>query len=344
VVLWLAYQEEEPMDPVCTIDAREGTAPVSDLLVEFGGWLDRQRGLAPITIDNYCWNVKQFLAALPQPTQVSASLLDAGTITAFMVEYCRDRNTNSAKSMARSVRSFLRFAHATGRTSAQLWGAVPVAAGWRLASLPKSVPAADLERLVAVAARWRLTATDRRDYAILLLLARLGLRRGEVASLGLDDIDWRAGELTVVGKGDRAERLPLPTEPGEAIAAWLVEGRPECQTRSVFTTLRPPGRPLSSGAIGHVVARACRDAGLDRIGAHRLRHTLATGMLRAGASLSEVGQVLRHRSASSTAIYAKVDEVALRPLARPWPGTAPASANADDAARSLVRPWPGSRS
>jgi len=206
------------------------------------------------------------------------------------------------------------------------------------------VSAADLERLLAVAARWRWTATDRRDYAILLLLARLGLRRGEVAGLDLDDIDWRAGELTIVGKGERVERLPLPAEPGEAIAAWLVNGRPECTTRSVFTTVRPAGRPLSPGAIGHVVARACQDAGLDRIGAHRLRHTLASDMLRAGASLSEVGQVLRHRNVGSTAIYAKVDEVALRPLARPWPGTAPAGANADDAARSLAQPWPGSRS
>ena len=332
------------MDPVSTADAREDTASVSDLLIEFGGWLDRQRGLAPITIHNYCWHAEQFLAALPQPTQVSVSLLDAGTVTAFMVEYCRDRNTNSAKSMARSVRSFLRFAHATGRTSAELWGAVPSSSGWHLASLPRCVPVADLERLLAVAARSRFTATGRRDYAILLLLARLGLRRGEVASLRLDDIDWRAGELTVAGKGNRVERLPLPAEPGEAIVAWLTDGRPECETRSVFTTLRPPGRPLSSGAIGHVVGTACRTAGLARIGAHRLRHTLATAMLRAGASLPEVGQVLRHRSARSTAIYAKVDEVALRPLARPWRGTAPGAAGSDDAARSLARPWPGSRS
>jgi len=139
------------MDPVCTADACEGTASVSGVLVEFGEWLGRQRGLAPITVDNYCWNVEQFLGALPQPTQVSVSLLDAGTVTAFMVEYCRDRNTNSVKSMARSVRSFLRFAHATGRTSVGLWGAVPVSAGWHLASLPRSVPATDLEHLLAVA-------------------------------------------------------------------------------------------------------------------------------------------------------------------------------------------------
>jgi integrase/recombinase XerD len=344
VVLSLAHQEEEHMDLVSTAGTREDTASVSDLLIEFGGWLDRQRGLAPVTIHNYCRHAEQFLAVLPDPAQVSVSFLDAGTVTAFMVGYCRDRNTNSAKSMARSVRSFLRFAHATGRTSAELRGAVPSSSGWHLALLPRSVPAADLELLLAVAARSRFTATGRRDYAILLLLARLGLRRGEVASLRLDDIDWRAGELTVVGKGNRVERLPLPTEPGEAIVAWLTDGRPECGTRSVFTTLRPPGRPLSSGAIGHVVGTACRRAGLARIGAHRLRHTLATAMLRAGASLPEVGQVLRHRSAMSTAIYAKVDEVALRPLARPWPGTTPGAAGSDDAARSLARPWPGSRS
>jgi site-specific recombinase XerD len=331
------------MDPVHTAVAREDAASVSDVLIEFGEWLDRQRGLAPITIHNYRWHAGQFLAALPGPAEVSMRLLDAGTVTAFMVEYCRDRNTNSAKSMARSVRSFLRFAHATGRTSAELWGAVPSSSGWHLASLPKSVPAADLERLLAVAARSRFTATGRRDYAILLLLARLGLRRSEVAGLRLDDIDWRSGELVVVGKGTRVERLPLPAAPGEAIVAWLTDGRPECETRAVFTTLRPPGRPLSPGAVGHVMAGACRTAGLARIGAHRLRHTLATAMLRGGASLPEVGQVLRHRSAMSTAIYAKVDEASLRRLTRPWPGTAPGAAGPDDA-RSLARPWPGSRS
>ncbi|WP_433600736.1 tyrosine-type recombinase/integrase [Nocardia sp. CA-135953] len=330
------------MNPEYTSDARAGAASVSELIAEFGQWLDSQRGLAPITVGNYRWNAAQFLADLPQPIQVSLGFLDAGTVTRFMVEYCRDRNTNSAKTMARSVRSFLRFAHATGRTSTQLWSAVPASASWHLASLPRSVPTVDVERILAVAAGWRSTPTSRRDYAILLLLARLGLRRGEVAALGLDDIDWRAGELTVVGKGERVERLPLPVEPGEAIAAWLVDGRPECRTRSVFTTLRPPGRPLSAGAIGHIVGSACRDAGLARIGAHRLRHTLASSMLRAGASLSEVGQVLRHRNPMSTAIYAKVDESALRPLAQPWPGTAPAAG--DDDARNLVRPWPGARS
>lgn len=321
--------------------ARDDLSSGSEVLAEFGGWLDRQRGLAPVTVHNYCWNAGQFLAALPEPASVSVGLLEAGTVTTFMVTYCRDRNTNSAKSMARSVRSFLRFAHATGRTSATLWGAVPSSSGWHQASLPRSVPEVDVERMLATTRRLGFTVTGRRNHAILLLLTRLGLRRGEVAGLGLDDIDWRAGELTVVGKGHRVERLPLPAEPGEAIVAWLTDGRPECVTRSVFTTIRPAGRPLTPAAVGHVVGTACRNAGLDPIGAHRLRHTLATAMLRAGASLPEVGQVLRHRSARSTAIYAKVDEVALRPLARTWPGTAPA---ADTAAQELARPWPGARS
>ena len=328
---------------VCGAVDDEVSVSVGGLLIEFGEWLDRQRGLSPITVGNYCWNVEQFLRSLPRTVQISVRLLDAETVTAFMVEFCRDRNTNSAKSMARSVRSFLRFAHATGRTSIELWGAVPAPAGWHLASLPKSVPAGDVERLLQVAGlRARFSATGRRDHAVVLLLVRLGLRRGEVAALGLGDIDWRAGEIVVVGKGNRVERLPLPVQPGEALAAWLADGRPSCETRSVFTTVSPPGRPLSPGAVGHIVGSLCGTAGIDRIGAHRLRHTLASDMLRAGASLAEVGQVLRHRSMRSTTIYAKVDEVALRPLARPWPSTIPRMEGSPETARELlVRPWLG---
>lgn len=181
------------MSQVRTADAGQGAGPLDELVVEFAGWLDGQRGLAPVTVQNYCWHAEQFLGWLSPHVLRSMGLLDAGMVTAFMVEFCRDRNVNSAKSMARSVRSFLRFAHATGRTSTGLWGAVPSSSGWHLASLPRSVPAADLEHLLVVAADARRTATGRRDYAILLLLARLGLRRGEVASLKLDDINWRAG-------------------------------------------------------------------------------------------------------------------------------------------------------
>lgn len=328
------------MQSVMTAGAGHDTA--GDLLVEYGVWLDRQRGLAPVTVKNYCANVQSFVASLPSPVGVSIAGLDARVVTEFMTDFCRGRNTNSAKSMARSMRSFLRFAHATGRTRTELSGAVPSSAGWRLAALPKAVPATDIQRLVGVAMRGaRLSPTGQRDYAVLLLLTRLGLRRGEVAALGLDDIDWRAGELTIVGKGDCLERLPLPADAGEAIVAWLRGGRPATSpTRSVFTTVRPVGRPLTGSAVGHIVHGIADRAGVAPIGAHQLRHTLATEMLRAGATLMEVGQVLRHRSVRSTAIYAKVDEIALRPLARPWPGTTPAVSDAVDADRFLVRPWP----
>jgi site-specific recombinase XerD len=322
-----------------SVDVVVDDGSVEGLLLEYGMWLDRQRGLASVTVRNYRKMVRSFLGVLVSPAEDAVRELDARTVTAFMVEYCRDRNISTAKSMARSVRSFLRFAHATGRTRVGLWGAVPASTGWHLAGLPCVVPASDIERLLAVAACARSTAAGRRDYAILSLLARFGLRRGEVVRLRLEDIDWRAGEITVVGKGDRVERLPLLAEPGEAIAAWLVDGRPRCDARTVFATVRTPFRPMSPGAIGHVVATACQRAGLPRIGAHRLRHTLATEMLRAGASLPEVGQVLRHRSDRSTAIYAKVDEKALWPLARRWP-----AAGVGQELRPLARRWPGAQS
>lgn len=322
------------------VDVVERDRLIEGLLWEYGGWLDRQRGLAPVTVRNYCNMLRPFLAGLALPIEDTVSELDGAAITAFMIGYCGGRNTPTVKAMARSLRSFLRFAHATGRTRAELWGAVPASAGWRLAGLPSAVPVAELERVLGLAERKRTTATGRRDYAILSLLARLGLRRIEVARLELHDIDWRAGEITIVGKGDRVERLPLLHEPGQAIAAWLVDGRPVCQTRTVFTTVMPPVRAMSSGAIGHVVATACHWAGIPRIGAHRFRHTLATEMLRAGASLPEVGQVLRHRSDQATAIYAKVDDQALRPLARRWP----TAASPPEYLRPLARKWPGVQS
>jgi site-specific recombinase XerD len=198
-------------------------------------------------------------------------------------------------------------------------------AGWRLSDLPKGLEQAQLRRLLGSCDR--RTPTGRRDYAILLLLARLGLRAGEVARLSLDDIDWRRGEITVLGKANRAERLPLPADVGAAIAAYLRHGRPGTAVgRSAFVRVRAPHRVLTTGGVTMVVCDAARRAGLGRMYAHRLRHTAATAMLRAGSPLAEVGQVLRHRSALTTAIYAKVDRDALVVLARPWP-----VGNSDDA-------------
>jgi integrase/recombinase XerD len=288
------------------------------LLVEFGTWLDRERGLSPVSVRCYCKQAKAFLVATGGPGAVSG--LDAGKVTAFMVEHSRDRNSWSAKAMVTSLRAFLRFAHATGRIAAPLVGAVPAVASWRLAVLPQGLSAVETGRLLEGCRRE--TAAGLRDYAVLSLLARLGLRGAEAAGLQLGDIDWRVGEIAVTGKSSRVERLPLPAPAGEALAAWLTDGRPRCESRAVFVTVRRPYRQLTPEAVRAVMGRACDRAGLARRGAHRLRHALATEMLRAGASLPEVGPVLRHRSQLSTSVYAKVDQNALRPLARPWPAGA----------------------
>jgi site-specific recombinase XerD len=191
---------------------------------------------------------------------------------------------------------------------------------WRLAGLPQALEPGQVAALLASCDRG--AAAGRRDFAMLTLMARLGLRAGEVAALSLDDIDWRAGELTVRGKGNRSERLPLTADAGEAIAGWLRAGRPEPfeGTRQVFLRVRAPHRGLTSGGVTQAVFSAGQRAGAGPVCAHRLRHSAATGMLRAGAPLPEIGQVLRHRRLLSTAIYAKTDTQALRILARPWPG------------------------
>jgi integrase/recombinase XerD len=288
------------------------------LLAEFRTWLDRERGLAAVSVRCYSKQAKAFLAAVGGRGAVSG--LDAGKVTAFMVDHSKDRNGWSAKAMVTSLRAFLRFAHATGRTAVPLAGAVPAVASWRLSALPRGLSQAEIGRLLAGCDRE--TAAGLRDYAVLSLLARLGLRGAEAAGLRLGDIDWRAGEIAVTGKGSRTERLPLPAPAGEALAAWLTDGRPRCGSRAVFVTVRRPYRQLTPEAVRAVMGRACDRAGLERRGSHRFRHALATEMLRAGASLPEVGQVLRHRSMLSTSVYAKVDQDALRPLARPWPGGA----------------------
>jgi site-specific recombinase XerD len=301
------------------VDAGRGPEARGDsagLLAEFRTWLDRERGLSPVSVRCYSKQVRYFLAAMGGPGAVGG--LDAGKVTAFMVEHSRDRNGWSAKAMVTSLRAFLRFAHATGRTAVPLAGAVPAVASWRLSALPRGLSQAEIGRLLAGCERGAVAGL--RDYAVLSLLARLGLRGAEAAGLQLDDIDWRAGEIAVTGKGSRTERLPLPAAAGEALAAWLTDGRPRCESRAVFVTVRRPHRQLTPEAVRAVMGRACDRAGLERRGSHRFRHALATEMLRAGASLPEVGQVLRHRSLLSTSVYAKVDQDALRPLARPWPG------------------------
>jgi site-specific recombinase XerD len=295
-----------------------GAGPAEAILARFRSWLAGERGLSAATVRCYAKQARKFLEQLPVPLDAALAQLGAGQVTSFMVGYCQGRNPESAKAMVTAVRALLRFLHVAGDVPVPLAGAVPAVAGWRLASLPRGLDAAVVSRLLASCDRG--TITGRRDLAILTMLARLGLRGAEVTALELADMDWRGGEVAIRGKGGRIERLPLPAEAGEAVAAYLIAGRPRCDARTVFCTVRAPYRRLSPAAIRGIMAQACRRAGLSRAGAHRLRHSLATEMLRAGASLPEVGQVLRHRSQLSTSVYAKVDETALRVLTRPWPG------------------------
>jgi site-specific recombinase XerD len=295
--------------------------PVEELLARYHRYLIVERGLGGPTAHGYLDAVRPFLAGRTgQEGGLELAGLTAADVTAFVLAACPGRAIGPAKLTVTALRSLLGFLHVDGVLPVPLGEAVPSVAGWRLCGLPRALEAEQVDRLLEVCDRHH--AAGRRDLAILLLLVRLGLRAGEVAALNLDDIDWRAGELTVRGKGNRAERLPLPTDVGEAIADYLRDGRPATAAgRPVFVRLKAPLQQLTSGGITQVVFAAGQRAGLGKLHAHRLRHTAATAMLRAGAPLAEVGQVLRHRRALSTAIYAKVDRQALAVLARPWPGT-----------------------
>jgi site-specific recombinase XerD len=299
----------------------EAEAPLDRLLERYRRFLTVERGLAPTTACGYLAAVRPFLAGRVTLTGLDLADLTAADITAFVAAHCPGQAHGSARLTVTALRSLLGFLHVEGILPRSLAASVPRVASWRLASLPRGLTGAEVERLLASCDRSR--ASGRRDVAILTLLVRLGLRAGEVAGLGLDDIDWRAGELVVSGKGDRTERLPLPADIGEAIVEYLRYARPaSAQGRAVFVRVKAPHRALSSTGVSQIVADAARRADLGVVHAHRLRHTAATEMLRAGGSLAEIGQVLRHRRVHTTAIYAKVDRRALRDLARPWPGGA----------------------
>jgi site-specific recombinase XerD len=308
------------LTPLGVLPAPEVIAPgpVEELLGRYRDYLLGERGLTAGTARGYVDAVRPFVAGRVNDDVLELAGLSAADVIGFVLAGCPGRAVGSAKLIVTALRSLLGWLHLTGAVPASLTAAVPSVAGWRLSGLPKGLEPGLLRRLLA--APDRRTPTGRRDYAVLLLLARLGLRAGEVACLGLDDIDWRRGQLAVRGKGDRVERLPLPPDVGAAIAAYLRRGRPgTVEGRSVFVRVHAPHRALTNGGVTMVVFDAARRAGLGKIHAHRLRHTAATAMLRAGSPLAEVGQVLRHRSPLTTAIYAKVDREALAVLARPWP-------------------------
>jgi len=297
------------------------STPVEVVLENYHRYLAAERGLAPSSMPYYERIARLFLAEAAATGTEQLAGLTSADVTGFVLRESRRHSVGTAKQLVTMLRSLLRFLYLQGMTERPLAAAVPAVAGWRLMGLPRGLGAAEVTALLNSCAR-RSTA-GRRDYAILLLLVRLGLRAGEAAAIDLDDVDWRRGEIVIRGKGRREERLPLPVDVGEAVADYLRWSRPpDNMGRSLFVTVRAPYRAISAAAVASVVRAAARRAGLSSVGAHRLRHTTATAMLRAGAGLTEVGQVLRHRTAMTTAIYAKVDRSALRGLVRPWPGGA----------------------
>jgi integrase/recombinase XerD len=302
-------------------------SPVEELMALYRDYLVGERGLAAETVRCYVLQGRKFLDELAEPLEVALRRLDAAVVVSFIMGQTRgSASVWSAKTLVTATRSLLRFLHVQGLIPAPLVGAVPAVAGWRLAALPRGLERDQIEAVLD--GPDVSTAAGLRDRAVLTVLARLGLRGAEAAALGLADVDWRAGEIVVRGKGACVERIPLPVEVGEALAVYLTAGRPPCSCPALFVTARPPYHGLDGSAVRAIMGRACHRAGLPRLGAHRLRHSLATQVLRAGAPLTEVGQLLRHRSQLSTTVYAKVDHTALRSLAQPWPLPAPAKGGA----------------
>ncbi len=298
-------------------------SPAQRLEEDFQRYLQQERRLAPATVLNYTQFVRSFLAQGVADGQVRLDRLCAADVVRFVQHEAARLHPKRSKLMTTALRSFLRYARYRDLVRVDLWSSVPTVANWSMASLPRALSSEDVQQLLSHCDRH--TTVGRRNWAILLLLARLGLRAGEVVSLRLEDLDWETGELCIRSSGASADRLPMPQEVGAAVAEYLRLTRPNCSSRCVFVRLRAPHRGLaSSAAIGSIVRRALERAGLDppHKGAHLLRHSVATHLLRHGASLAEIGELLRHRSPQTTMIYAKVDLAALRPLALPWPGVA----------------------
>jgi integrase len=289
-----------------------------DVVIEqFNAYLIGECGLAASTIANYRTVAGRFLTGCCWESGVLVGV-SSESVNSFVLGEATRRSSGSLNTVATGLRALLRFLYSRHYLSAPLVDAVPVAPGWRDRGVVRAVAADEVARILAGCDR--RTGTGRRDFAILMVLTRLGLRRGEVAALSVDDITWHTGELAVTGKGNRRELLPLPVDVGEAIADYCRNGRRNRGCRSLFLSSLAPWDGLSPSGIGQVVARACERAGLGVVGAHRLRHTAATGMRAAGAPLFEIGQALRHRHVASTALYARDDLAALRVVARPWLG------------------------
>src|SRR5215469_4301055 len=293
---------------------------IDEIIIDYGLFLSSERGLSPATLINYQPVVRKLLTARFGRCDVQFGELQPADIHRFVAHYTQARSRRGAQLAVTALRSFLRYLKQRGQIATDLAGAVPAVANWSLSGLPKFLSADQVEQMLASCDR--TTPVGKRNYAILLLLARLGLRAGEIVALALDDIDWENGDILVRGKGQKLARLPLPSDVGEALVEYLRDVRPTGRTRRLFLRIRAPLRGLASSvSVDCIVARALKRAGLapPLKGAHLLRHSLATDLLRQGASLAEIGQLLRHSQPNTTQIYAKVDIESLRGIAVAWP-------------------------
>jgi len=297
--------------------------PAEKFTDEYSDYLKKERALAPSTIRQYKDFVKPFLLDCFAADELRFSSLCPLDVIGFVQRQAAVLHRKRAKVMTTALKSFFQYLWFQGLVKLNLAAAVPTVANWKMAEIPKALPLNQVEQVIGSCDRE--TAIGRRNKAILLLLARLGLRAGEVAFLLLDDINWQAGYVTVRGKGGCLAHLPLPADVGEALADYLQNGRPRTSSRKVFLRQKAPIVCFTSQrAIGSIVARALARAGIEspRKGAHQFRHSLASKMLQHGASLPEIGELLRHQSVQTTEIYTKIDLISLRALAMPWPGGA----------------------
>jgi integrase/recombinase XerD len=314
--LWCLLELLEVLGALEHAGQARALSPTETLLCSFERYLLVERVLASCTVRGYLDHARKFLDGLPPGTALAE--LTAPDVSTALRRVAGTVSVAAAQNFRAGLRAFLRFCFTEGILAVDLSGAALAVTGRRRVSLPRGIEPVQARALLSACDR--RTTLGRRDHAMLVVLLRLGLRAGEVARLRLDDLDWRAGELVVRGKGARLDRLPLPVEVGEAIAGYLRRGRPRSDRREVFLRARAPFEPIATGTVGSTVRRACRRAGITEIGPHRLRHTLACEMVRAEVPLVEIAEVLRHKSLQSSAIYARVDLDTLRTLAAPWPG------------------------
>jgi len=295
--------------------------PFEDVEYGFVNYLSQERNISQSTIDRYISLIRPFISSCLDAKDINLNTLSVDIVNTYILSHTKTNSSTYSKLLVTALRSFFRYLYSNGKIAKNLAVSVPKVAYWRLSTLPKSLKADQVEKLLKCCDC--TSNIGQRDYAILLLLARLGLRAGEIVAMRLEDIDWEAGEILIRGKGKREDRLPIPYDIGEALVRYLKNVRPNCSVRNVFIRIKAPYKGFSSSvAIRDIVDNALSRANIQshRRGAHLFRHSLASNMLQDGASFIEIGELLRHRCQTTTEIYAKVDIQALHSLAQSWPG------------------------